>query len=401
VSQIQSKGEVLKEANPISSIAIDSRLQSNYERMIGTAYTEFEKGDKTGKEVKAELIGKINKILSQVLDIQISSFGNVVENKGSLYFKKENTTDFPYSNLSSGEKEIVDIIIDIVVKAAVYNDTVYCIDEPELHLNTAIQRKLLVEIDKLIPESCQLWIATHNVGFLRALQEELKDKVQVLDFSEKDYFQGVKTIQPISTTRENWQRIFMTALDDLTQLVSPRRIIYCEGSPRPVVGKENGLDAIVFNSLFMEEFNDTLFISAGGRDVVNNSVLALQIISKAFTGVTILRLKDRDIKSEAERLAFLEADPINRMLVRREIENYLFDKEVLKNYSLAKGVTFDEARYDTVVNDVLLRDLKTVQQTIQHSVGANGPVEEFKKELGKYIQKNGDIYRELRELIFN
>ena len=43
-------------------------------------------------------------------------------------------------------------------------------------LNTAIQKKLLLEINKMVPSDCQIWVATHSIGFLRALQDELNDK---------------------------------------------------------------------------------------------------------------------------------------------------------------------------------------------------------------------------------
>jgi predicted ATP-dependent endonuclease of OLD family len=204
---------------PISSISIDTRLESNYKRLLGLSYSEFFKGTKTGDQVRIELIEEVNLILRNILDVEISDLGNIFEKKGQFYFKKGNAKNFPYANLSSGEKEVIDIILDLLIKRKEYTDTVFCIDEPELHLNTAIQRKLIIEIEKLIPEKCQLWVATHSIGFLRALQEELRDKSQILDFSEKDYFAGVHTIKPIKTTRKNWQRIFSTALEDLTGLI--------------------------------------------------------------------------------------------------------------------------------------------------------------------------------------
>ena len=187
---------------PISTIALDQRLQINYQRLLGASYTEFAKGVKTGDQVRDELIGEINNILSSILDVQISDLGNPLEGRGQLYFKKGDTIDFPYANLSSGEKEVIDLVIDLVVKSKEYTETVYCIDEPDLHLSTAIQRKLLVEIEKLIPENCQLWIATHSIGFMRALQNELKEMSQILDFSQKDYFTGSCDIQPIVPNRE-------------------------------------------------------------------------------------------------------------------------------------------------------------------------------------------------------
>jgi hypothetical protein len=195
---------------------------------------------------------------------------------GKFYFEKEGIT-FDYNVLSAGEKECFDLLLDIFLRKDVYNDTIYIIDEPELHLNTSIQRALIKALDNFIADSNQIIIATHSIGFLRGLQEELRTKVQILDFGERDYFQGAKTMVPLLPTRENWQRIFSTALDDLTYLVAPKRIIYCEGTPAPAAGGlEIGLDATVYNYIFADEFPDTLFISAGGGDVTRNAALALQ-----------------------------------------------------------------------------------------------------------------------------
>lgn len=223
VRSITSQPSIVEDTNrPTSSIAMDSRLVQNYQRMLGTAYDEFEKeGGPTGDAVRAKLLNRINSILKNVLDVEISSIGNVLHGRGQLYFKKADAVDFPYQNLSSGKKEVVDIILDLIAHSSEFDDTVYCIDEPELHLNTAVQRALLGEIEKLIPPKCQLWVATHSVGFLRALQDELSDKSAILDFSEKNYFQGAQTITPIVRTRANWQRIFATALDDLVGLIAP------------------------------------------------------------------------------------------------------------------------------------------------------------------------------------
>lgn len=400
VTQIAAKEDEFKSSRPTSSIAVDNRLLENYERLLGAAYQEFENGNKTGTQVKNELLGKVNEILSNILDIKVSSIGNVIQKKGSLFFERENTKDFPYANLSAGEKEVIDLVVDLIVKTPKYNDTVFCIDEPELHLNTKIQRNLLIEIEKLIPNNCQLWIATHSIGFLRALQEELKDKSQILDFSEKNYFQGTHTIQPIALCRKNWQRIFQTALDDLTYLVSPKKIIYCEGKPNPGRGNsEDGLDATVYNYIFSEEFPDMLFVSSGGNNVLKNSTIAIQIINKAFQGVDFLRLKDKDEKTAQERTNFLNENSANRMLIRREIENYLFDKEILEAYCRSSGNTFNESDYNGLVTNIIEQDLKSVQQKIQHLVGDSGNLEEWKKQLKSHIPKGGQIYTELKNCI--
>ena len=365
VSTIQSQAPILDDPRrPYSSVAIDSRLQENYERLLGLVYDEFESGKKTGDQVRMELLKRINVLLEEVLEARVVSIGNVRTGKGQLYFDKADAKNFPYQNLSSGEKEVIDIVVDLVVRSDEFNDTIYCIDEPELHLNTAIQRKLLIAIEKLIPANCQLWIATHSIGFLRAMQDELADKCAVLDFSEKNYFQGTHTIKPIEPTRAHWQRIFSTALDDLVGLVAPKRIIYCEGRSDPTpIGDEQGLDATVYNEVFAKKYPSTLFISSGGKlEVKANASVALKILGKAFFGVELLLLNDRDTRTNEEREDWLST-PRNRMLNRREVENYIFDFDVLKAYCASRGRVLDRVRYDAIVTDVAMQDLKAGHTT--------------------------------------
>lgn len=411
ITQLQATPKILETRDePISSIALDSRLQSNYQRLLGTSYNEFFKGDKTGSQVRDELLGKINSILNEIIDVEISDLGDILASRGQLYFKKGNSVDFPYANLSSGEKEVVDIIVDLLIKTEEYNETVICIDEPELHLNTSIQRKLLIEIEKLIPDNCQLWVATHSIGFLRALQEELKDKAQIIDFSEKDYFTGEQTVKPIVPSRSNWQRIFSTALEDLTGLLSPKRIVYCEGRADPTAaGVERGFDAKVFNNIFSEKHHDTLFVSSGGNtELDQRSEIALAILNKVFEDIEILVLKDRDISSgrltsAVDRERYLRNNPNNhRVLERWEIENYLFDKEVLRKYCHLEGLEFDEESYDQYFTDITNQDVKGENARIRNlcNINTNINAEIFKLNLSKIITEDMAVYTELEQCIF-
>ena len=396
---------------PMSTIALDQRLESNYQRLLGTAYTAFDEGAKNGDQARDELIGKTNTILSNILDIQISSLGNILRGKGQLYFKKGNTIDFPYVNLSSGEKEVVDIVIDLIVKSEEYTETIYCIDEPDLHLSTAIQRKLLVEIEKLIPENCQIWIATHSIGFMRTLQNELKEKSQILDLSKEDYFTQPRTIQPIVPNRRNWMRIFETALDDLTNLVSPNRIVYCEGKAEPSIhGIEKGLDAQIYENIFSATFDDTVFVSSGGNtELDQRSDIAIQILSKVFNRIEILVLKDRDMLSgkpadESDRQRYLSNNPsYHRVLKRWELENYLFDKEILLRYCESEGLTFNEANYDNFVTDINNQNIKDEINRIKNFCGIQSSIsrDRFKLNISQFITEETAVYQELRTCIFD
>ena len=411
--------------DPISTIALDQRLTANYQRIHSGLYAELmevlKARRKVSNEVKSNFIetefqgdfmDKVNDILSNILDVQISDLGNPLEGRGQLYFEKGNTTDFPYANLSSGEKEVIDIVIDLVVKSKEYTETAYCIDEPELHLSTAIQRKLLVEINKLIPDNCQLWVATHSIGFIRALQNELKDDCQILDFSEKDYFAGIQTIKPIVPNRRNWMRIFEIALDDLTDLVAPKRIVYCEGRAEPGPNRiEKGLDAQVYENIFSSAFDDTTFVSSGGQtELDQRSDIAIQILGKVFKGIEILVLKDLDMASgksidELTRRTYLDHNPSNhRVLKRFELENYLFDKEILSKYcESTEGLTFDEAAYDNFARDINNQNIKDKTGYIRNFCGIQTSIstDTFKLNLSKHITEETEVYKELRECIFD
>ena len=396
---------------PISTIALDQRLESNYKRLLGASYQAFTEGMKNGDQVRNELIGKINNILSNILDVQISDLGNPLEGKGQPLFKKGNTINFPYANLSSGEKEVIDLVIDLVIKSKEYTETVYCIDEPELHLSTAIQRKLLLEIDKLIPDNCQLWVATHSIGFLRALQSELTENAQVLDFSKEDYFTGACKIQPMEPNRRNWMRIFDTALDDLTDLISPNRIVYCEGRADPGPNTiEKGLDAQIYEQIFSSAYNDTVFVSSGGNtELDQRSDIAIQILQKVFKSMEILVLKDRDMASgkltdESDRLRYLSNNQDNHRVIKRwELENYLFDKEILSKYCNEEGLMLNETDYDEFVTDITNQNVKDEISRMKNCCGIKTSVgaDRFKLNLAKYITEETNVYKELKECIFD
>lgn len=149
---------------------LDDKMEQNYRRLSAKYKNDMEKFDWKPSEAKVRIVGDLNKSIQNCLDLEIANLGNIDDDKGTLFFKKPDTNEmFEFDVLSSGEKEVVDILLDLYLRRDAYNDTVFLIDEPELHINTAIQRKLLLEINRLIGDNCQIWIATHSIGFLRAL----------------------------------------------------------------------------------------------------------------------------------------------------------------------------------------------------------------------------------------
>ena len=413
VSEIKAVSDIAKNDFGASSAAdIDQRIEQSYRR-LQIKYNNFMyQTDSRPSEAKAHIIGELNKAIQSCLAIEIESFGNIEANEGSFYFKKSDTPyPFEYNVLSSGEKEVLDILLDLYLRRDDYNDSIYIIDEPELHLNTAIQRKLLIEINRMVPENCQIWIATHSIGFLRALQDELKDQAQIIEFKAGNNWASQEyTLTPVKSSRKTWQEIFSTALDDLTSLVAPKRIVYCEGRADPKAGGgERGFDAAVYNSIFNEKYPDTLFISSGGNtELDQRSDIAISILTKVFSEVEIIVLKDRDMGSgkeidEQQRQIYLQNNPQNHRVLRRfELENYLFDKEVLIRYCQTLGTVFDQSTYDSKITDIVNQHVKDEKGLIKNICGIQGSInpEVFKKNIAKCIREDMEVYKELEQIIF-
>ncbi|MCK4979591.1 MAG: hypothetical protein KAS62_04300, partial [Candidatus Delongbacteria bacterium] len=274
-----------------------------------------------------------------------------------------------------------------------------------------IQRKLLIEINNLISDNCQIWIATHSIGFLRAIQEDFKNESQIIQFKTGiNWASTSQTLTPIKNSLKKWKEIFETALDDLTGLLSPKRIIYCEGKDRPgTEGQEKGFDGKVYNDIFSEKYHDTLFISSGGNtELDQRSEIALAILTKVFSDVEILVLKDRDVSSgkinnENDRKIYLKTNPDNhRILIRWELENYLFDKEVLEKFCTANSLEFDNDSYVAFVTDVVNQNLKDETGKIKNICGITTSInsEKFKLQLSEFISEEMAVYKELEQIIF-
>jgi len=397
-----------------SSADLDDKMEENYRRLNikFNRYLKDNSSTATYDSAKAKIIGDLNSSLKNCLELEIVSIGDIEDNKGTLFFKKDDhPKEFEFNVLSSGEKEVVDILLDLYLRQDDYVDTIFLIDEPELHINTSIQKKLLLEINKLIGVNCQIWVATHSIGFLRALQADLKDECQIIQFQKGiNWASTQQTLIPIKKILSKWKEIFETALDDLTGLVSPRRIVYCEGKDRPGVnGLEKGFDANVFNNIFGEKYHDTLFISSGGNtELDQRSEIALAILTKVFTDIEILVLKDRDVSSgkkndENDRQVYLKTNPSHfRIMKRWEIENYLFDKEVLKAFCEANSLTFNEDEYDKFITNITDDNIKDQTNRIRSFCGINTSVssENFKITLSEYVSEKMEVYKELEQCIF-
>ena len=94
-----------------------------------------------------------------------------------------------------------------------------------------------------------------------------------------------------------------------------------------------------------------------------------------------------------------------RVMKRWEIENYLFDKEVLRKYCIENQKTFDEIKYDNnfTSQDLIDLDVKSKFSLIKSicSIPTHINPENFKINLSKLITSDMNVYQELESCIFD
>ena len=88
--------------------------------------------------------------------------------------------------------------------------------------------------------------------------------------------------------------------------------------------------------------------------------------------------------------------------LRWELENYLYDEEVLKIYCAKHGLMFDQTSYNKYIADVVNGNIKDKTGLIKNICGilGNGNREKFKIELSKCVTQEMNVYTELCDCIF-
>lgn len=362
----------------------DTKVSEDYQRLIsktmaGVYSKEFD--ELNVKALREKIIGKIQQSLISIFpDLQLLDIGDPLED-GTFYFKKGIIEKYHYKNLSAGEKSAFDLILDLIIKQEYYPDSIFCIDEPESHMHTSLQEKVLEELYKNVPDNSQLWIATHSIGMLkkaRELNEKSPDSVVFLDFEGKD-FDSTVVIEPSEINKPIWNKFLELAFDDFAGLIAPRTIVFCEGTQQ---GRKNKkFDQEVYTKIFQNEMPDVAFISIGScSELEDPNNVSMRIVREVLKNSKSIKLVDRDDKSE-EQVSECKRRGI-RVLGRRHLECYLFDDEMIRKLCQVKGMPEKEAEC-----------LEVKRQAMNDSITNRGnPPDDVKSA-------SGEIYTNLKRIL--
>lgn len=383
ISQLTNQNDPTKNVKLTTLMQNDLTVSENYQRLIAQTLAgvyETDNNQKTIEQLREELIGKIKNSLANVFDdLNLSSIGDPLSN-GSFYFNKGIVNDFHYKNLSAGEKSVFDLLLDMIIKSSYYSDTIFCIDEPEAHMHTRLQSKVLRDLYNLTNGNSQLWVSTHSIGMLKEAEEIEKgnpNTVVFLDFDNRD-FDLTETMEPATIDRAIWDRFFDLAFADFSQLIAPSRIVFCEGTSQG--RKYKDFDAQIYGKIFQNKYHDTKFVSVGSSSELENiENQSVKIVANILKSSTIIKFVDLDDKSVQE-----VQENTNKGIKtsgRRHIESYLFDDELI-----AKLCHF-------IGKSELLQDCLTAKnQAIQDSISRGNPTDDIKSA-------SGNIFTELKRIL--
>lgn len=295
---------------PITFIDPDTRFDNDlsmYIQQIDNALREpvFSGRSADTFKIFQDFIQPLNTSLINILGgdasttIQIAEYQNATpQNNGRLIFKK-GESKINYDLLSHGEKQIVILLLNFIVRKDYYRDAIIFIDEMDCHLNTALQSRLLEEILNVwIPDDAQLWTASHALGFIDYARHA--DNAAIIDLNLLNYdIPQVILPQP----KENLE-VYDIAL--------PKETIRNILKGYKLVTVENQNDQYYNIALGEKGF---LFLPAN-----NNREVFLTI--KADN--KMLGLRDRDYLKPEEITAIRQKYPNLKILQYYAFENYIY-----------------------------------------------------------------------------
>lgn len=308
----------------------DNRFENDIERITESILKELFRGQQSNDQIRDKYINLVNKALTNIFGegngtkLQLIEIIPPLEGKiAQINFRKGNS-EIHYNYLSAGEKEVINLLLNLLSRSALYQDTVYFFDELDLHLNTRLQYNLLKEIcENWIPENCQLWTASHSLGFIEYARQS--EQASILDFDNLDFDLPQVLIPEPKENRDVYE--IAVGKEFLPALFQDKIICFVEN-----------LDKLYYADLGLP---NTLFISENNRNSVYHKVRTTQ-----YKGII-----DRDFLSDEDRKEIRNHYPNLIVLEYYSIENYLYHPDNLEEYYSTNDLPFNKAEYIGLLTD--------------------------------------------------
>ncbi len=271
----------------------------------------------------------------------------------TIQYYDEDKTLRSFSDLSSGEREVIVLSFDILLQNP--TDSVIVIDEPELHLHPELSFRL-VKVLKSIGARNQFFLFTHSA-----------------DIIGNSFDTGIYFIRPKSRITSGNQAIKVDSsnLGDLKLIPNLRETIGMLSLGKKLLfveGTNTSMDRNVFSSIAKTSKIDLAIIPSDGCNNINNMSLICDTLQKGVFGIDLFMVRDRDSITDEQVVDFTtKSGGKLKFLPFYHIENTFLVPEALQKISLK----IDSAKPRTVeeIGQKLIEFAKTqINSTVLHYV---------------------------------
>jgi len=234
--------------------------------------------------------------------------------KQQLTYQSDGQT-FGLDSLSSGEKEVLNITFDFLLRAP--SHCVVFFDEPELHLHPELSYRLLNTL-RSIGTRNQFILCTHSPDIISATL----DQSVVFIAPKKPELAN----QAVVVKEDDQTNQALRLLGHSIGIVAlGKRIVLIEGT-------QASLDKQLYGSLLKAKYPSLVLVPSGGKQsIVSFHSVVENVLDKAIWGVEFFMLCDRDSAPWGAAMSEVEAQSNGklRLLSKYHLENFFLDEATL------------------------------------------------------------------------
>jgi predicted ATP-binding protein involved in virulence len=235
--------------------------------------------------------------------------------KSQELFYSSNGQTFNISSLSSGEREVLNITFDFILRKP--SHCVVFFDEPELHLHPELSYKLISTL-RTVGDHNQFIFCSHSPDIISS---SLEDSVVFLTPDKKDDSNQALLVKPDDSSNEALHR-----LGHSIGIVSlGKKIVLIEG-------RNTSLDKQTYGHILKNRFSNLVLLPSSGKGSISNfNNVMTDVLQKSVWGIDFYMLADRDAVPPDADLKALSSELHGKFAVlsKYHLENYFLDEHII------------------------------------------------------------------------